>query len=257
MEEINEIENFNEHINANSLDYKVYRKQELEETKERLLGRLRRQKKLSRFSMLTGIFIIIATIAMYYISDFSRMYFVIMIGYAIIILSFPFINSNPEAETQIQQVQNELDLLEIEDSSIEMRAEKLFKYHQLELKKYYDQTLRHSSWIFLTGLFCIICGFAFIGTTLYLIFNNKSIEFNEKILLGSIGTLSTLLSNFIGAIYLKMYSETLKSLTEFHNRLVITHHLHFGNYLTSKITDKVLREKTLSDLTLKIAENKS
>jgi len=249
-----EIENDETQIH---LSYKIARRAELQETKDRLIARMLRQKRMAKLSFFLGAFLVIAMIAMYFFMEVSKTIYLMMTAYATLILSFPFITSNRESEIQVQQIQSELDLLELDDSSLEKRSEKLFKYHQLELKKYYDQTLRHSSWIFLTGLFCIIVGFAFVGATLYLIFNNKSIEFNEKILLASVGTLSTLLSNFIGAIYLKMYSETVKSLTEFHNRLVITHHLHFGNYLTSQISDVQLREKTLSEITLKIVDFKN
>lgn len=98
-------------------------------------------------------------------------------------------------------------------------------------------------------------GFIIVGATIYLLVNlNQKFNFNEKLLLGIIGTISTILSNLVGGIYLKMYSETVKSLTEFHHRLVVTHHLHFSNFLISKITDKELREKTLMDLVIKIAE---
>jgi len=239
------------------INYKIARRAELQETKNRLIQNMSRQKMMVKASLLLGVLIIFAMILMYFFMEMSKSVYLVLTAYATLSLSFPFVASNRESETQVQQIQSELDLLDIDDSSLEKRSEKLFKYHQLELKKYYDQTLRHSSWIFLTGLLCIIIGFAFIGTTLYLIFNNESIKFNEKILLASVGTLSTLLSNFIGSIYLKMYSETVKSLTEFHNRLVITHHLHFGNYLTSQISDLELREKTLSEITLKIVDFKN
>lgn len=43
-----------------------------------------------------------------------------------------------------------------------------------------------------------------------------------------------------------MYSETIKSSNEFHNRLATTHHLHFSNFLLSKIENDVLREETLA-----------
>jgi hypothetical protein len=45
-----------------------------------------------------------------------------------------------------------------------------------------------------------------------------------------------------------MHSETIKSLTEFHNRLVLTHHLHFGNFLAAKIANENLRESTLANI---------
>ena len=44
--------------------------------------------------------------------------------------------------------------------------------------------------------------------------------------------------NNVGAPFLKMYAGTSQMLNEFHGRLVLTHHLHFANYLASKVTDQ-------------------
>ena len=53
-----------------------------------------------------------------------------------------------------------------------------------------------------------------------------------------LGAVATLLGNFVGAIYVKMYAESTKSLTAFHNRLVGTHHMHYGAYLATRIVDE-------------------
>jgi hypothetical protein len=176
------------------------------------------------------------------------------LAYGFLFLLFSFLHPARELEIEIRDIENELDLLSIADTSIEQRAEKLFKLHQFELKKYYDQTLRHSAWIFVVGLVCIVLGFTIIGITLYLVVSNFPVkELSEKIVLASLGAIGGVLSNFIAVIYLKMYSETIKSLTEFHNRLVLTHHLHFGNFLTAKIADQTLREKTLAEIASNLA----
>ena len=155
-------------------------------------------------------------------------------------------------ENQIKEISNEVELQEIDTSSIELRAEKLFKNHQFELKRYYDQTLRHSSWVFLTGIGCIIIGILFAAVTFYFVLGGKA---SENQLTAMVGISSALFSNFIGVVYLRMYSQTAKALTEFHNRLVGTHNLHFSNFLSAKITEKNLREKTLSEISLKLASN--
>jgi hypothetical protein len=175
--------------------------------------------------------------------------------YGLALLLFSGLRPTSNLEIEIRDIENELDLLSIKDTSIEQRAEKLFKLHQFELKKYYDQTLRHGAWIFYTGLACIVLAFVIIGITLYLVVSSSTAkEFSEKIVIASLGAVGAVLSNFIAVIYLKMYSETIKSLTEFHNRLVLTHHLHFSNFLTAKITDKTLREKTLAEIASNLAK---
>ena len=165
---------------------------------------------------------------------------------------FTFWTTRPprDVDTRLISIQNEIDLLNIDFTSLEIRAEKLFKSHQTELERYYNQTLQHSSWIFIAGIVCIGIGFIIVIITLSSVRNIA--EMNERIVTGAVGFLSTLVSNLIGAIYLKMYSETVKSLTEFHNRLVKTHFLHFANFLAAKIKDDSLREKTLGELALEI-----
>jgi hypothetical protein len=154
-------------------------------------------------------------------------------------------------DTEIQSVVNETDLTRSSELSIEERAERLFRYHQFELKRYYDQALGQSGWIFRAGLLCIVIGFALIaGTGYFLISNSTGKNLSEQIVIASLGAGGSILANFVGAIYLRMFSETIKSLTEFHNRLVATHRLHFGNFLAAKINDTVLREKTLAGIAL-------
>ncbi|QWI55252.1 hypothetical protein J5W00_10330 [Bacillus mycoides] len=153
---------------------------------------------------------------------------------------------------ELQEVENELDLLSISHSSLEERSEKLFKHHHLELKRYYDENLKQSSWIFVVGIACILIGFAIIGITLYFLMLNSSNELENKIIVASVGAIGAILSNFIAVIYLKMHSEAVKSLTEFHNRFVNTHHFYFSNFLLSKIQNEDKREDALVELALKI-----
>ncbi|WP_253262809.1 TRADD-N-associated membrane domain-containing protein [Bacillus cereus] len=154
--------------------------------------------------------------------------------------------------TELQEIENELDLLSISYSSLEERSEKLFKHHHLELKRYYDENLKQSSWIFVVGIACILIGFIIIGTTLYFLMINNSNELENKIIVASVGAIGAILSNFIAVIYLKMHSEAVKSLTEFHNRFVNTHHFYFSNFLVSKIQNEDKREDAFVELALKI-----
>ena len=179
----------------------------------------------------------------------------VIIFYSVILFSKAIQYYPQDIEQKIFEIQNEIDLLSIDDTSLEERAEKLFRLHQLELKKYYDQTLNHSRLIFIVGIVSIFAGFLFIGVAFYLIFRAPLNGFSEKVLVGVLGSIGAVLSNFVAVIFVKMYSETIKSLTEFHNRLVITHYLHFGNFLVAKIKDSKLREETISKLAENIVHN--
>ena len=169
-------------------------------------------------------------------------------------LSYHLASVNLKVElSQKEEYENDLDLLNISNTSWETKAIKLFKYHQFEVKKYYDLTLQQSSWIFRAGIVIIIIGFGFVAYTLYAIAHCGKDD-DQRAVIGIVGSLATFMANFIGVIYLRMYTETVKSLTVFHNKLVTTHHLHFANYLNSKINDEDLRNKSLAEITKKIVE---
>jgi hypothetical protein len=155
---------------------------------------------------------------------------------------------------ELQEIDNEIDLLDIKESSLEERAEKLFKQHHIELKKYYDQNLRQSSLLFKVGIGCICVGFIIVGITIFLIATNISKQIQTQIVIAVVGAIGAILSNFIAAIYMKMHADTEKSLTQFHHRFVNTHHYHFANFLISKVKDSEKREQALVDLALSISK---
>lgn len=242
------------------------RKSLLEERKKKL-----QQKKSSRQSLIkTHLFLGIANtflvLALLYYSEgmikdsvlgrYTEVILGLIAGGMVIVSMVNFLAplrlSLTEYITELQEIENELDLLSISYSSLEERSEKLFKHHHLELKRYYDENLKQSSWIFVVGIACILIGFIIIGTTLYFLMINNSNELENKIIVASVGAIGAILSNFIAVIYLKMHSEAVKSLTEFHNRFVNTHHFYFSNFLVSKIQNEDKREDAFVELALKI-----
>jgi hypothetical protein len=136
----------------------------------------------------------------------------------------------------IQELQQRIELLE--DMPEWQRAERLFKLHQIELKRYYDQALSQSKWIFYVGLACLLLGFLIIwGAYEIVVGKEVLVKENQKIVIAVVGAIGGLLSSYIASIYMKMYTESLRSLTDFHNRLVKTHHMHYGAYLAARIMD--------------------
>lgn len=115
------------------------------------------------------------------------------------------------------------------------------KLHQYELQKYYNQSLSQSKSIFWVGIVCIVLGFFIIGVILYLLaFKNIT---NNQLEVSIVGGVGGILANFIGLVYLKMYSETLKVLIEFHKKLVYTHNLHFENCLIARVENQEKKKK--------------
>jgi cobalamin biosynthesis protein CobD/CbiB len=224
-----------------------------EPTLEMRLKTLRAERE-TRVKARTGFLLMVGLATVVGLAAWTIQYYPLvkaLIGGSIAILIFGLIMSPSQLDAEIQSISNEIDLLQTPEISIAVRAERLFRYHQFELKRYYDQALHHSTWIFLVGVLCIVAGFVFISLTAYFLIKiSPANSVAEQIILASLGAGGGILANFVGVIYLRMFSETIKSLTEFHNRLVITHRLHFGNFLAAKIDDQQLREKTLAEMAL-------
>ena len=134
----------------------------------------------------------------------------------------------------------------------EERAYKLFQVNAAELKRYYDQALKQRALVFLLGIFCILGGFACIGATLAIL-NRSSASLGVKITIGVVGAVSGILANFIAVIFLQMFRSIVSSMVNFHNRLVLTHHMYFGNLLLARVSDETLKEQTLSRMALAIS----
>ena len=143
----------------------------------------------------------------------------------------------------------QLDLQELMSEPREHRAQKMYQVHSQQLKRYYDQALQQRALIFATGLLSILAGFSIIGVALWLLVTVSSNN-TVTIIIGVLGAVGGILGNFIAIVYLRMFTETLKSVGSFHNRLVTTHHLHFANFLIAKVTSDSMRNNFLGELAL-------
>ncbi|WP_284746780.1 TRADD-N-associated membrane domain-containing protein [Amycolatopsis sp. RTGN1] len=152
-----------------------------------------------------------------------------------------------DAFKDIEAVRGQQDLEQmLSAAALERRAMKLFQVHSQQLRRYYDQALRQRGVIFLTGIFCILAGFAVVGVAFALLKSATPASSLEKILIAALGAIGGILGNFIAVVYLRMFTETIKSIGTFHDRLVATHHLHFANFLISKVKDDTDRDVALS-----------
>nr|WP_314466301.1 hypothetical protein [uncultured Clostridium sp.] len=62
------------------------------------------------------------------------------------------------------------------------------------------------------------------------------------------GTVSGILIDFIGAIFIVMYTKNLEASIEFHSKLANSNKLLLANSIATKITNEQLRETTLSEI---------
>ncbi len=212
---------------------------------------------LRKMVPITGIIVfLVLTILYIYFDHKYPLILIIGIFYLVIAIIFPLVDLGKSIELEIDALQSEISLKSVGVDAIQERAERLFKAHEIDLKKYYNLALKQNNSIFIVGLVCIMIGFVFIGFTIYIIFwSAKILPFHLQILIGILGALSGILTNFIAIVYLKMFSETLGSFTTFHNKLVATNHLHFTNFLVSKIEDINMRNETIKLICERISEN--
>ena len=138
--------------------------------------------------------------------------------------------------------QQDLDGMLSDSAEHERRAMKMFQVHSQQLKRYYDQALRQRGFIFFTGIFCIVAGFSVIAMAFFLLSSATPASSLEKILVAALGAIGGILGNFIAVVYLRMFTQTVKSIGTFHDRLVATHHLHFANFLVSKVANSTGRD---------------
>jgi hypothetical protein len=157
-----------------------------------------------------------------------------------------------EVTRRIEDLRDQQDLAELVAEDRERRAQKLFQVHSRQLKRYYDQALRHRGVIFVSGLLCILGGFAVVGAAFVVIAHAD--DTTEQIVAAALGAVGGVLANFIAVIYLRMFSQTVDSIGAFHDRLVVTHHLHFANFLLAKVGDAGMRDEALATVSTTIAE---
>lgn len=154
------------------------------------------------------------------------------------------------AQLQILEYENVLISFEQEH---EKRAANLFFKHQVELKQYYDQTLRQNKQSFVVGIACVAFGLAAIVAVATLLLMHSESATPAKLAAGGLGILSVLLTGFVARIYLRVYEGSASALGSFHDRLVNTNDYHFSNLLISMIEPDPKRMEALSELARIIA----
>ena len=153
---------------------------------------------------------------------------------------------------QLQDKSFEEELLRSGASPEESRAEELLRMYQIQLRRYYDLNLTQNSWIFLIGILCIVLGVAVIAATFWRIANSTE-PWQVKAVIGLVGTIGSLMTNYIAAVYLRMNSAITASLTTFHTTLASTHQLFLANLLISRIEEPKQRGDALALMSLAIA----
>ena len=135
----------------------------------------------------------------------------------------------------------------------------LFLKNEVELKRYYDQALRQSSFVFVLGVICVLAGLATVAAAAAVVYSadQSEVGMTAQIVIGALGVAGGLLSGFVARVYLGLHKGTVSSMTDFHTRFVLTHHMLFANVLVARIEDDELRDGALQEVAFAIAADGS
>jgi hypothetical protein len=153
---------------------------------------------------------------------------------------------------EVQEIKEGLELRGLLNDE-ERRAFRLYQLHNLDLKRYYDLALSQRRVIFGLGTFCIALGSGVAITALILLAEGGTTS-QQKLLITGVGAVGAILANFVAVIYLRMFRDTVSSMNTFHNRLVSTHHLLFGNLLVARIGNRIKRDDALAQMASSITD---
>jgi hypothetical protein len=155
------------------------------------------------------------------------------------------------ARSQSDELNERIELGDLLDDE-ERRAFRLFRLHNLDLRRYYDLVLSQRRLVFGLGAVCVLVG-AGIALVALLLIGNESADGDARLLIAGVAAVGAILSNFVAVVYLRMFRDTVNSMNIFHTRLVATHHLLFGNLLSARIQERVRRDETLAAMASSIA----
>lgn len=72
--------------------------------------------------------------------------------------------------------------------------------------------------------------------------------FQGSIVLLTVGNISGILINFVGAVFIRMYTHNVEAAVKFHAKFAESNNLLLANSIANKIEDEKLREETLSEI---------
>lgn len=146
----------------------------------------------------------------------------------------------------------EKEFAEIDPEKRSLRAEKMFRMNQKELMRYYDMNLAQTKFLSALGIMMTIFGILIVGVTLYMYTSSET----DKTLL-VVGSLSGIVVDFIGAIFIKMYTKNIEAAVKFHAKFAESNNLLLANLIANKIEDGKIRENTLSEISKNIILSKN
>lgn len=158
-------------------------------------------------------------------------------------LFFDYKESKKIEKLEEDAKREEKEFSEINPEKRSLRAEKMFRMNQKELMRYYDMNLAQTKFLSGLGIMMIVVGVLIVMASLYMYISLGT----DKMLL-SVGSLSGIVVDFIGAIFIKMYTKNIEAAVKFHAKFAESNNLLLANSIAHKIDDNILRETTLSEI---------
>lgn len=229
------------------------RLRELKKQKEKLKDELSNKKKAANKKYLIPIIITAIGIAMSFMYFIEKnlnkgllfsfgLIFIILGPSTIILLIFIKDLEITVKEEEILEMNDEIELLETSESEYDKIAKKQFQRDQKEVKRYYDINLKYLKYLFPIGTGIILLGVTIIIISVILFINEKN---GIQMLIGSV---LGILIDFIGVIFIQMYTKTVQMSIKFHDKLINSNNILFVNILITKIKNQDLQDKTLSEV---------
>ena len=171
-----------------------------------------------------------------------------LICFAVAVSSYYDSKSSKFKEIELASLIEELELEQIPNQNIIVRADKQLKINQKDLQRYYDLNLSQTKFLSKLGIALILFGLVTISISIFLYLNVK-----DDLWLLLVGTISGILIDFVGAIFITMYTKNLDASVKFHSKLAGSNNLLLANSIATKIGNESLRESTLAEIAKGIA----
>jgi len=251
----------NEAVNEVKMDKKTF----LTKRKVELKKDIARERATTLFTYILPILILVLsfcgiTIKIIWtpleIFDERGLFFIFVFVISIILLIFAFLIPKTRRimlQNELINVEDEIELFEIGDSKFIEGMEIRLKQKQKELKRNYDLNYSHTRSIFTIGIIVIFMGIFIIILSLILFR-----DFKEKSVVPIIaGCISGLLVDFIGAIFIRIYTENMRVFVQFHNSLINRNNDFFATVLIEHISDEKIKNETIARIAKMIVNKKT
>ena len=159
------------------------------------------------------------------------------------------------AELDVKEAEDELKLRQMKSASLEQKAHKLLRIQQSQLSRYLEVILQQSRNIFAVGIGAMLVG---VGVVIFTIWQTRSMDSQadtiQKAIVAIVGVIGAILTNYVAAIYLKMFSDIGGAVHKSVASLSQSTNVNFANVLVAYISTADKRDETLKEIAIGISK---